>query len=231
MSGFKCPFCGQYMSENNSTLATYKIGFRIIEYPGFNNPKIIEDTPLLVVRVYKCPNDECEKETIIAHGVNGYIEDKTVHIYPESTAIKFPEFIPPAIRNDYEEACSILDKSPKASATLARRCLQGMIHDFWGITEKNLNAEITALREKVSASQWNAIDGLRKIGNIGAHMEKNVECIIDVDPDEARKLLRLIELLITQWYIARHDEEQLFKDINDMAAEKEADRHSVPGGK
>ncbi len=44
-----------------------------------------------------------------------------------------------------------------------------MIHDFWGIYEKNLNAEITTLKDKVTSAQWAALDGLRKIGNIGAH--------------------------------------------------------------
>jgi hypothetical protein len=47
-----------------------------------------------------------------------------------------PDYIPEQIKDDYYEACSILNLSPKASATLARRCLQGMIRDFWGITKK-----------------------------------------------------------------------------------------------
>ena len=53
---------------------------------------------------------------------------------PESDAKPQPEFIPEAIRQDYREACRIRDLSPKASATLARRCLQGMIRDFCAIT-------------------------------------------------------------------------------------------------
>ena len=146
--------------------------------------------------------------------------------YPPTMALQLPEYIPEAIRSDYEEAVSIVDLSPKASATLARRCLQGMIHDFWKIKEKNLNAEITALKGKVSPSQWKAIDGLRKIGNIGAHMEKDVQLIIDVDPGEAKKLIKLIELLIEKWYISRYDEEQLFDEISKLADAKETERKS-----
>ena len=33
----------------------------------------------------------------------------------------------PQLMDDYEEACAIVNLSPKASATLSRRCLQGMI--------------------------------------------------------------------------------------------------------
>ena len=100
-----------------------------------------------------------------------------------------------------------------------------MIHDYWDIYEKNLNAEISSLKDKVTASQWKAIDGLRKMGNIGAHMEHDVDLIIDIDVDEAQKLMKLIELLFEKWYIARHDEEELLKDITSIADEKETLRN------
>lgn len=99
-----------------------------------------------------------------------------------------------------------------------------MLHDFWNIHEKNLNAEITTLKNKVPTSQWNAIDGLRKIGNIGAHMEQDVDRIVEVDANEAQKLNRLIELLIEKWYIARHDEELLYAEICDISDEKQDQR-------
>ena len=122
--------------------------------------------------------------------------------------------------------CFFMDtaRNGVVTATLARRCLQGMIHDFWGIKEKNLNAEITKLKENIPAKQWQAIDALRKIGNIGAHMEKDVELIVDVDPDEARKLLKVIELLFKNWYIADHEDNQLLDEVKAMSDEKEAAR-------
>ncbi|WP_083803471.1 DUF4145 domain-containing protein [Sagittula stellata] len=58
-----------------------------------------------------------------------------------------PSFIPTPIIEDYTEACRISLLSPKASATLSRRCLQGMIRDFCGIKEKNLFNEIEKLKE------------------------------------------------------------------------------------
>ena len=69
-----------------------------------------------------------------------------------------------------------------------------------------------------------AIDALRTVGNIGAHMEHDVNLIIDIDQDEARKLLLLIELLMDKWYIARHDEEQLLADIAGIAEVKSEQR-------
>lgn len=51
--------------------------------------------------------------------------------------------------------------------------------------------------------------------------------IIDIEPDEAKKLLKLIELLFEKWYIARHDEETLLSDIVGIADEKDAERKTV----
>ena len=157
---------------------------------------------------------------MFAGGINGYIGDSFIPIYPPAIFQRFPDYVPLAIRTDYMEACAITGRSPKAAATLARRCLQGMIHDFWGIHEKNLNAEITQLKGKIPASQWRAIDAVRSIGNIGAHMEHDVNLIVEVEPDEARKLVLLIEHLIEKWYIDHHDAEELYAELTAIGQEK-----------
>lgn len=214
MAGFQCPFCGEIMSIHRNTHARWRINF---DSPNLSYPNPL---PYLKLEIYKCPNDDCRKESVFVDGVNGYIGDASVDIYPQCIYEIFPEYVPAAIRSDYEEACAIVKRSPKAAATLARRCLQGMIHDFWDIHEKNLNAEITQLKGKVSPSQWKAIDAVRSVGNIGAHMEHDVNKIIDVDPDEAGKLIRLIEHLIEKWYIDRHDEEELYAELAGISQAK-----------
>lgn len=80
------------------------------------------------------------------------------------------------------------------------------------------------MQGKVSPSLWKALDGLRKMGNIGAHMENDVNLIVDIDSNETKKLQKLIELLFDKWYIAKHDEEELFNDINNISSEKEIER-------
>ena len=213
MSGFKCPFCTQTMSVQLSTQTV-----RYMSFNGWSSER--PSSPTLQIAIFKCPT--CEKETVFVRGINGYCDNNTLCFYPGQEYIQFPYYIPLAIRQDYEEASRIVNSSPRAAATLARRCLQGMIHDFWGIHEKNLNAEISTLKTKVTPSQWAAIDGLRKIGNISAHMERNIDLIIDVEPEEAKKLLQLIELLIEKWYIGRHDEEQLLAEVIGISELKEA---------
>ena len=69
------------------------------------------------------------------------------------------------------------------------------------------------VQAKVDRDVWHAIDALRKVGNIGAHMEADINVIVDVDDGEAGKLIWLIELLMKEWYIARHDRQQRVREV------------------
>lgn len=222
MSGFRCPFCGQIMATGYNTHAVTYLNFR--GQIAFDSSETI--SPYLRVEIYRCPNDDCKKETIIVSGINGYIDGKKIHVFPDSSARRFPDYIPQQIRSDYEEACAIVERSPKAAATLARRCLQGMIRDFWGVCKGRLIDEINALQDKVPAAQWAAIDAIRKVGNIGAHMEKDVNLIVDVTPEEAHTLISMIELLLDKWYVARHDEQQLLARVVAISDQKTSAKQS-----
>ncbi|MBE5740956.1 MAG: DUF4145 domain-containing protein [Clostridiales bacterium] len=212
---YTCPYCG------NKQAFEYNCK---VQSCGYNRSWSVRgDWVKSDVKVYhiECSNEKCKQMSVI-----GFIEsgNSQFDIIPSFTCKTFPNYVPKQIRDDYQEACSIIELSPKAAATLLRRCLQGMLHDFWDIHGKNLNAEITQLKDRVSTSQWKAIDGVRSIGNIGAHMEQDINLIIDIDLGEAKKLQSLIELLVDKWYISRHDEEALFDDISNISEEKEKER-------
>ncbi len=143
-----------------------------------------------------------------------------------------PAYLPKAVIEDYEEACRIQTLSPKAAATLARRCLQGMIWNFFGVSKPTLKQEIDAIADRVDLATWQAIDAVRAVGNIGEHMEKDIDLIIEVDPNEVGLLIGLIELLIEEWYIACHDREERVKAVTALAAgkrlEKEGAKNPAP---
>jgi hypothetical protein len=198
--------------------------------------------PSIRLTAVVCANDHCKELTLLA-GLSSVVVANTVlgsrrHVrlpakhwtlMPPSTAKPQPDCVPEPLRADYAEACAIRDLSPKASATIIRRCLQGMIRDFCGIKKGRLIDEIKELRKRVDAGDAprgvhhdsvDAIDHVRGIGNIGAHMEKDINTIIDVDPDEAQRLIELTEMLFEEWYEARHRREQRLKKIGAIAAEK-----------
>jgi hypothetical protein len=186
-----------------------------------------------------CLNPLCKKLSLHAwlyeKEINpfGQVESGTeIHswqLLPESSAKPQPEYIPKAMRDDYFEACRIRDLSPKSGAALARRCLQGMIRDFCKIQKGRLIDEIKELRERVdkgSAPQGvthesvDAIDHVRSIGTIGAHMEKDVNLIIDIEPGETQALIELIEMLFMEWYVARKQREERFAKVASIGAQK-----------
>lgn len=221
MSGFQCPYCSMVMPITNETHIVKFVSFADNSFL-FDGMRKYPENSCVAVEFFKCPN--CGQYTISAYGKGDNVSEINSHLRPISFARQFPNYIPNAIRNDYEEACAIVNLSPKASATLSRRCLQGMIRDFWNIKESNLAKAIEKLEGNIPATQWKVIDGIRRIGNIGAHMEKDINLIVDIEPDEAQKLIKLIEHLLEQWYINRYEQEQLYADIIGIDESKQSDR-------
>ena len=188
-----------------------------------------------------CPNSECN-ELFLRISLTNAVNNQTTNwdwkpkkvlqqwqLLPESEAKTLPNYIPLAIQQDYYEACRIRDLSPKASATLSRRCLQGMIRDFWKVTKRNLKEEIEALEDKVDSDVWSSIDAVRNVGNIGAHMEKDINIIVDVEPEEAQLLIGLIEQLIDEWYIARENRKKRTEELKKLVEEKNQTKEQEDG--
>ena len=201
-----------------------------------------------IVESIRCANGECKMLQLsfnlckVLKGPRGSIvSDSNViqswPLLPESSAKPQPDYIPEPIIEDYKQACRIRDLSPKASATLSRRCLQGMIRDFCDIRENTLHKEIGVLRKQVVEGEGirhvhkesvDAIDHVRTIGNIGVHMEQDVNLVIDIEPDEAQILIGLIELLFHEWYVQRESRGQRLQALKKIAGEKEEKRKENP---
>jgi hypothetical protein len=231
---WECPFCGVTAVLINGSDRTDHMRNLVTETSKHGN------RGLRIVRTI-CPNPRCKEIelTVAVHKVTvtttGLIHQTGAlvqqwRLSPESRAKVLPSYIPGWIHQEYLEACRTVPASAKSAATLARRCLQGMIRDFWGIKKKNLAAAIRALKSKVSPAEYSAIDAVREVGNIGAHMEKDPNVIIEVDGGEAEKLIRLIELLIEDWYVRQHQKEALLTEVREIADDKEALRKARKPG-
>jgi Domain of unknown function (DUF4145) len=218
-----CPHCGHHTTINQDRFSVEEHRFALGSRYG---------SQILRTVVISCPNKDCRELTISA-AIMSYkvLPSQQVQygearenwsLVPRATMKVFPDYVPAPILADYREACLIRTDSPKASATLARRCLQGMIRDFWGVKKDRLVEEIDAIKAKVDTTTWAAIDAVRSIGNIGAHMEKDINVIVDVDPDEAELLIGLLETVLTDWYVARHDRDERMKAIVAVAQAKKA---------
>lgn len=119
-----------------------------------------------------------------------------------------PSEVPPDIANDYKEACNVLPISAKASAALARRCLQNVLHSH-GYKDKDLSKEIDQLLNEKDASKGISstlratVDGIRNFGNFSAHPITDVTSlqIIDVEPHEAEWCLETLEEMFDHFYV------------------------------
>lgn len=225
-----CPYCNRDTTINEDRVHETSTSLEISNAEGHRR---------LDIRFIVCPNKECKRFTLsltmrpIVWEQQGMTRTKRLgdilnswNLLPPSKAKPFPEYIPEGLRADYQEACAILELSPKASATLSRRCLQGMIRNFWNVNKGRLVDEIDAIEDKVDPDVWAAIDAVRKVGNIGAHMERDISLIVDVDPDEAQKLIWLIELLMKEWYVARHERKERVRAVIAVAEVKQAAKTS-----
>jgi hypothetical protein len=228
-----CPYCNRAQTVTEGRFSSvgqrFTIGETSIGSIGLQGEAIC------------CSNEECLRPTVTAwvqsitsdhHGKVFFRHGEPIikkRMIPESSAKPQPEFIPLVLREDYLESCLIRDLSPKASATLARRCLQGMLRDFCGVSGKTLFAEIEALRlliaegkapMGVSLESVEAIHHVREVGNIGAHMEKDIDHIVPVEPEEAQLLIELIESLFEEWYVARETRVSRFREVKALAESK-----------
>lgn len=130
--------------------------------------------------------------------------------------------VPAVVKNDYEEAYLIKDLSPKAAATLCRRSLQGMVRDFHQVVRKTLHEELDAIKGHCDAELFDAMMQLKGIGNIGAHPEKDINLIVDVEEGEVETLLELLRILDKEWYVARASRSASLAAVRTLGAAKAA---------
>lgn len=226
---FTCPYCNHPTTITNPNIFEDDRVFDIVKERMTYDERIGIDYVAIA-----CPNAQCKQVTFnlamrkypIDQRGNRMKGEKIMEwgLMPESSAKPQPDYIPSAIVEDYTEACRIKTLSPKASAALSRRCLQGMIRDFWGINKRTLKLEIDELEAKVPSDVWEAIDAVRSVGNIGAHMEKDVNLIIEIEPEEADMLIGLIEDLFIDWYVTKYEREVRQGALKLLAQEKQAAR-------
>ncbi|WP_338497595.1 DUF4145 domain-containing protein [Delftia tsuruhatensis] len=115
-----------------------------------------------------------------------------------------PKEVPAEIAEDFDEACLVLQMSPKASAALSRRCLQAVLrangypqHDLAPAIQAALNSRT------LPAALADNLDAVRNIGNFAAHpmKDKQTDTVLPVEPHEAEWNLDVLEGLFDHYYV------------------------------
>lgn len=115
-------------------------------------------------------------------------------LYPEATMVPpANQDTPPEILADYNEAASIVQKSPRGAAALLRLAIQKLCAHL-GEPGQNINADIAALVAKgLDPRVQKALDVLRVVGNEAVHPGT---LNLDDDPDTAIAIFRMFNLIV-----------------------------------
>lgn len=232
-----CPSCGRHTTITDPNVHSGSSSIYADETPEDRGIRIF-------YRLVECPNKQCGKPQFKVDVFYGLQASRSYkHVEPDgkrpvgighftfvpTTAQPLSAHVPAGVANDYNEAYLIARLSPKASATLARRALQGMVRDFFQVVGKRtLHAELEAIKDRCDLALYDAMMAVKSVGNIGAHPEQDINLIVDVEPGEAETLLELVHLLDREWYVARADRLERIAKMNALAANKAAAGAALP---
>ncbi len=213
-----CPFCNtdQTVIEDNR-----QVSFADLSVENADGPR------RLVVKYVVCPNPRCRKFSLQvslhrreSSGNRSYTGKHLASwkLVPPSRARSFPVTLPEQVREDYHEACLTEELAPKVSAALSRRCLSGMLRDFWKVQPGRLSDEFRQVKGTVDPLTWEAINSVWKTGMIGARMESEGAEIQDSEPGESAILIGLIEMLVQDWYVARNERRKRLDTLREIGA-------------
>lgn len=236
-SKHRCPYCGYvYHSEFGRNVFAH-----LLSDPGGNA------AVHSVVRV--CPHIECGKAEVqvdvgtFPAALRGKPEEERHKIRYDLPNTFFrrrllptefggkPEFktaqVPDAIFKDYDEACKLLEISPSASATFARRCLQNMIRAKFKVKPGKLQNEISALvtlSPPVHQEIIEALDHIRRLGRFHALPEDDVKVIRDITDDAAKRIIEVVEVLLQDWFIAPAEHNGRLAVLQLLVSKKSSER-------
>jgi len=149
-------------------------------------------------------------------------------IYPEDTGVEPPNLdLREDIREDYLEARSIVNKSPRGAAALLRLCIQELCEQL-GEKGKNLNDDIAGLVKKgLPVKIQRALDVVRVIGNNAVHPGQ-----IDVkdDRDTAIRLFELVNLIVYDSITHPKEVDKLYESLpeSQLEAIQKRDKGALP---
>ena len=167
-TSFNCPHCNAYAAQK------WGDGYKRSPSEGFS----------IIQGLRSCTCTHCGEHSI-------WLDDAM--IYPDSSQAPMPNpDLPPEIKADYEEAQSIINRSPRGAAAILRLCIQKLCAHL-GEPGRNINDDIAALVKKgLSPKIQKSLDIVRVIGNEAVHPGT-----IDLNdnPDIAVHLCKLLNVI------------------------------------
>ena len=188
---FNCPFCDAY---------SHQIWY--MRMMGIGNGNV--DLKLLTASFCS----RCGEYSL-------WIDDKM--IYPNSTSVPIPlEDMPEDVKEEYIEAMSIVNLSPRGASALLRLALQKLMPHIGG-EGKDLNGDIGILvKNGLPVKIQKALDSLRVIGNESVHPGKlNLKDNYEI----AHALFKILNLIVEVMIVQPKEIGDLYEGLPDNKKE------------
>lgn len=211
----KCPHCLVEIHENFSTYNINALN------ENFRAKNLEGEPSRWQTKSMVCP--ACQKGIIRLVEVNIHgAAASEIQVVPFSISRNpVPAEVPPDLAEDFVEAALVLALSPKASAALSRRCLQGILRDN-GFAQKDLAPAIKAViaSGKLPAMLATSLDAVRNIGNFAAHPTKDTNTgeVLPVEAHEAEWNLDVLDGLFDYFYVLPAREKAKINELNKKLA-------------
>jgi hypothetical protein len=184
-SAFNCPFCGAYANQ------FWSDGY----YGSPNGWKQIKKF----------------KYSLCTHCNENILWNDEKMIFPDTGGAPMPNIdLPDDLKFDYQEARTILNKSPRGAAALLRLCIQKLCKHL-GESGKDINKDIGNLVKKgLPIKVQQSLDIVRVIGNDAVHPGQ-----IDLtdDIETATKLFTLINFITDVMITQPKEVDKLFNSL------------------
>jgi len=189
---FHCPFCNAYAKQ--LWLDAFVDAGQVME--------LIGDTDI-------CHCTHCSQQSIWKNAKM---------VYPDSSPAPIPNpDLPKEIQADYNEARSIISRSPRGACALLRLCVQKLC-GFLGESGKDINADIAALvKNGLNQKIQKSLDIVRVIGNEAVHPGQ-----IDLrdQPETAAQLCNLLNVIADAMITQPAAIESLYASLPDSKLEQ-----------
>lgn len=195
-TAFNCPFCNAYAKQVWSRATYFAAG-------GFKN---LDNEDI-------CFCTHCGRYSI-------WYEEQMV--YPDFSGIEQPnEDLTDEIKDDYQEAASIIQKSPRGAAALLRLAIQKLFVQL-GEKGEDLNRDIGNLVKKgLPVRVQQSLDSLRVIGNEAVHPGT-----LDLrdDTGTASSLFKLVNFIAEKMVTEPKEIEEIYNKLPESKKEQIKER-------
>ncbi|MEA5082183.1 MAG: DUF4145 domain-containing protein [Dysgonamonadaceae bacterium] len=201
-TSFTCPHC-------------YSNSFMRYETHHFQNDIISNGHGALSIqnqlKIARCEN--CGRKII-------WIDD--IYVYPDLITQEANEDVPASVKQLYNEAGLIYNKSPRAACALLRLAIEKLCNEL-GETDRDINKNIASLVNKgLPSTIQKALDIVRVVGNKAVHPG---QIAFDVDDkDTAIMLMKLVNIITKRMITEPKEIDSLYDKLPDSIKESVENR-------